>query len=126
MKQISVSLPGQEADSHRPLKISSSNLNIERFERLKEEYNFTSKSEAARYFLNLGMMSMVETDPRHTGSGGTDEPFNPVTIRELIPEGKDNSVDISGEFWDEILRDEMLDIVEEDPEIKRDGYEAYR
>jgi len=103
------------------------NVDMKKFELLKKEYGFNSKAEAARHFLNIGMMSTIENDPRHRSStsdknGIDDSP----TIRELIPEGEENAVDITNDFWEEILRNKMLDIVESDPKIKRDGFEVYR
>jgi hypothetical protein len=98
----------------------------ETFNELKSQYNFASASAAARCFLKLGMMSAVDNDPRHMAASQTDEEFSPATIREQVPEGADNAVDMTDEFWEEILRDEMLEIVTKDPEIKRDGYDIYR
>jgi len=113
-------------DSSR-IGVQMTNVDMEKFELLKEEYGFNSKAEAARHFLNIGMMSTIENDPRHRSStsdknGVDDSP----TIRELIPEGEENAVDITNDFWEEILRNEMLDIVESDPKIKRDGFEVYK
>lgn len=98
----------------------------ETLDELKRQYNFASTSAAARYFLNLGMMSTIDNDPRHIAASQTDKEFSPATIREQVPEGADNAVDMTDEFWEEILRDEMLDIVSEDPEIKQDGFNIYR
>jgi hypothetical protein len=33
---------------------------------------------------------------------------------------------MSDELWEEKLRDEIMDIVSEDPELDRDGFEVYR
>ena len=113
-------------DSSR-IGVQMTNVDMKKFELLKKEYGFNSKAEAARHFLNIGMMSTIENDPRHRSStsdknGIDDSP----TIRELIPEGEENAVDITNDFWEEILRNKMLDIVESDPKIKRDGFEVYR
>jgi hypothetical protein len=72
------------------------------------------------------MMSAVDNDPRHSTASQPSEEFSPVTIRQLIPEGTENAVEMTDEFWEQILRDEMLDIVSDDPEIKRDGFKIYR
>lgn len=96
------------------------------FDELKKQYGFTYDSEAARCFLKLGMMSAVDNDPRHSTTSQTGEEFSSVTIRQLLPEGAENAVDMTDEFWEQILRDEMMDIVKDDPEIKRDGFEIYR
>ena len=97
------------------------------FNKLKEQYGFAKDAQAARTFLKLGMMSIVDNDPRHSmPSEADDKGADPVTIRELIPEGEENAVDITDEFWAELLRERMLDIVEDDPEIHRKGFEVYR
>jgi hypothetical protein len=95
------------------------------FDELKEQYGFSYDSEAARCFLKLGMRSAVDNDPRHSTTSQSSEDFSPVTIRQLIPEGAENAVEID-EFWEQILRDEMMDIAIDDPEIKRDGLKFYK
>jgi hypothetical protein len=96
------------------------------FDELKEQYNFNSDAEAARSFLFMGMRSVVDNDPRHSTPSQAGDGFSPVTIRQLVPEGPENAVDMTDEFWTQILRDELVDIVGDDPEINRDGYEIYR
>ncbi len=122
MERIGIYFPEEE----ETLKTHLPEPDKETFDELKSQYNFTSASAAARYFLKLGMMSTVDNDPRHMAASQTDKEFSPATIREQVPEGADNAVDMTDEFWEEILRDEMLDIVSEDPEIKQDGFNIYR
>ncbi|WP_135807437.1 hypothetical protein [Halorussus marinus] len=122
MDALVVNLPEQDDKIGTELP----NPDREMFDKLKEQYGFSTDAEAARIFLKLGMMSTVNNDPRHSISSETGGEFSPVTIRELVPEGMDNAVEITDEFWDQILRDEMIDIVENDPEIHRDGLEIYR
>jgi hypothetical protein len=122
MERIQITLPEQE----EIIKTGFPDPDKKVFDELKDQYNFASDAAAARFFLNLGMRSTVDNDPRHMAASQTDEEFSPTTIREKVPEGADNAVDMTGEFWEEILREEMLGIVTEDPEIKRDGYDIYR
>jgi len=95
------------------------------FDELKDQYGFASDAEAARCFLKLGMMSAVDNDPRHSTISQSGEEFSPVTIQQLIPEGAENAVE-ADEFWEQMLRDKMIDIAIENPEIKRDGLKFYR
>jgi hypothetical protein len=113
--------------------VSLSEMDYEKLEELKEQYGLKNKSAAVRYFTNLGMRSAVENDPRHSTTEDTEsqqeepqESYRPPTVRELIPEGEENSLDMSDELWDEKLRDEIMDVVSEDPQINRDGFEVYR
>ena len=122
MENLDITLPEQG----ERIKTRLPEPDREMFDELKDQYNFSSDAEAGRFFLQLGMRSTVDNDPRHTAAPQTDEDFSPVTIRELVPTGTDNAVDMTGEFWEEILRSEMPEIVTEDPEIKRDGYDIYR
>lgn len=122
MERVTVTLPQQGEEAY--LRLGEPDMDT--FEELKEQYGFSSKSEAGRCFLKLGMMSAVDNDPRHSTTSEVGEEFSPVTIRQLIPEGDENAVDMTDEFWQEVLRDEMVDIVEDDPEIKRDGFKIYR
>lgn len=104
MKKVQITLPEQgdiiSAKVPEPDK--------EQFDELKEQYNFTTDSEAARCFLKLGMMSVVDNDPRHATQSETTEDDSTVTLRELVPEGADNAVDMTDEFWEQILRDKMI------------------
>lgn len=122
MDQVTITLPEQDDRIYTQLP----EPDMEVFNKLKEEYGFVKDAEAARTFLNLGMMSIVDNDPRHSVSKADSGGFDPVTIRELVPEGEDNAVEVTDEFWDEVLRGQMLDIVEEDPEIHRSGLNIYR
>lgn len=122
MEGISIYLPEEE----ETLETQLPEPDKEVFDELKDQYNFTSDAAAARHFLILGMKSAVDNDPRHTTASQTDEELSSPTIRDLVPEGADNAVDMTEEFWAKILRDKMLEIVTEDPKIKRDGYDIYR
>jgi hypothetical protein len=122
MERLAITLPEQDdrINTHLP------EPDMKNFNKLKEEYGFGSSAEAARTFLKLGMMSIVDNDPRHSVSKADSGGFDPVTIREVVPEGEENAVEVTEEFWDEVLRNQMLDIVEEDPEIHRSGLQIYR
>jgi hypothetical protein len=120
--ELTITLPQQGERLKTELKEPDKDM----FDELKEQYGFTHTSQAARCFLKLGMMSAVDNDPRHSTASQPSEEFSPVTIRQLIPEGTENAVEMTDEFWEQILRDEMLDIVSDDPEIKRDGFKIYR
>jgi len=91
-----------------------------------EELGFSSMSEAARYFLTLGMHAFPKTDPRNKTDNTSDTDFEPLTIREIIPEGEENALSLrDGEVIDEIdkhLADELM----RDPEITQDGWEVWR
>lgn len=93
---------------------------------LAEEYGFPSRSAFLRCMIRMGMNSLVENDPVEANQRSKTQDDTAVTIRDLIPEGEENAVDMTDEFWDEILRDQMLDIVEQDPNIERSGYKIHR
>jgi len=102
--------------------ITSTELQLNELDEAAERYDFASRSEAARFFLNLGMRSFVANDPRNQSRSEEDDA---VTIRELIPEGKENAISIRDEL-PKLIDDNILDIVDNDPEIKREGWEVYR
>lgn len=98
----------------------------ELFEEMIEEYGFRSKSEAARAFLTLGMNVMLDADPREHGTSySNSSDYDPVTIRELIPQGSENAVDVRDELID-IIDGKLPEVVQEDPEITQEGWEVYR
>ena len=119
--RIGITLPEQG----EKIQVSVPEPDKDTFDELKEQYGFTHDSAAARCFLKLGMMSAVDNDPRHSTTSQSSEEFSPVTIRQLIPEGAENAVEID-EFWRQTLRDKMMDIAIDDPEIKRDGLKFYK
>lgn len=113
----------------QPLTFSISDVDMKEFEEKMEQYGFAKKSRAARYFLNIGMKSIAQNDPRNTRSNNeptkSGDSYRPVTIREFIPEGKENSLDIRDELLSEIEGD-LLDICRNDPEITVDNFQVYR
>lgn len=98
----------------------------EEIDKKAEKNGFPSRSAYLRTMFRLGENTLIEQDPTKKSSTAETQDDNSVTIRELVPEGQENAVDMTDEFWEEILRDEMLNIVEQDPEIKRDGYDIYK
>jgi hypothetical protein len=114
-----------EEDGHG-LSIYPNHLQWDRFHQLKDHYNFSSNASAARYFLNIGMLSVEKNDPRNNNSEQADNQSDSApTIREFVPEGRDNAVDLKDDL-PEVIRENMLDIVESDPKINRDGFEVWR
>jgi len=91
-----------------------------------EELGFSSMSEAARYFLTLGMHAFPETDPRNKTSDPSGSNYEPLTIREIIPEGEENALSLrEGEVLDEIDK-YLADELARDPEINQDGWKVWR
>ncbi|NGM71571.1 hypothetical protein G6M89_21745 [Natronolimnobius sp. AArcel1] len=91
-----------------------------------EELGFSSMSEAARYFLTLGMHAFPETDPRKKTADSSDRDYKPLTIREIIPEGEENALSLrNGEVLDKIDK-HLADELTRDPKINRDGWEVWR
>lgn len=104
-------------------KIGFTTIEKEELETLAEEYGFPSLSAFLRYMVHLGMNTVVEQDP--TKQLQDERDHDAVTIRELIPENKENAIDVRDELPDK-FEDNVLDIVDEDPQINRDGWLVYR
>jgi len=90
-----------------------------------EELGFNNLSEAVRYFITIGMHAFEETDPRNSSYDDVSE-YNPLTIRDVIPEGRENALNMrEKEVMDAI--DEMLaKEISADPEIQQEGWEVWR
>ena len=90
-----------------------------------EEYGFPSRSAFLRCMVELGIQNLTkdylqdESDTQDSGG------IEAKTIREMVPEGEENAVDVRNEL-PEMIENELLDIVDQDPEIKRSGWEVYR
>lgn len=97
----------------------------ERYEEFVKEHEFSSRAEGLRYLLNLGLRSAIQNDPT---ASDQDEAAkieeSAATIRDFIPEGEENKIDMKDEL-PEIIKNEILDVVEEDPKINRDSFEVY-
>ena len=116
--------PTKAANRDKTAKVSFNKVEWDRFEQLKEEYGFKSNAGAIRYFLNIGMRSIVDTDPRNNTKTADGQSTAPK-IRDYVPEGRENAVDLKDEL-PEIIAAEMLDIVEADDQIKRDKFEVWK
>lgn len=91
-----------------------------------EESPYPNRSAAIRSLVFLGMFTYAHNNPfENSPSEESEDGFSPVTIRELIPEGHENSVDLKSDL-PEIIDNELLRIVQEDPMIHLDGWEVYR
>ena len=93
------------------------------------EYGFPSRSAFLRCMVELGIQNLTkdylhdENDPEDCSQEVRDSEAK--TIREMIPEEKENAVDVRNELPG-MIEEELLDIVDQDPEIKRSGWEVYR
>lgn len=113
-------------DAPEEVHVSFASLDYELFQQRIEEYGFSNKSQAFRYFLNIGMRSVVENDPQNSRSNQTTDQSNTTTIEEYVPEGKENALNIrDGEVIDAI-ENNILEIVDDNPNLNRDGFEVYR
>lgn len=119
--------PKKAAERDRGNQISPTVTQIEweRFEELRDQYGFTNDSQAARYFITIGMKSIVQNDPRSKSDQSDGNEVTGPMIRDFIPEGEENAIDLYKEVPQEI-RENMIDIIQEDPEIKRNKNEVYR
>lgn len=117
-------MPDPDPDRDGYIGYRGNDPHVDRITELKEEYDFPSRAAFLRCMVQLGMNSMVQNDPRNKKRIGNpgDEP---VTIRELVPEGKENSVDLREEL-PTIIEEKLLDIVDEDDQINRDGWSVWK
>lgn len=118
--------PSSDPDSqytNRTLAITEATL-----EELQEEmkkHGFNNRSEALRYFLTLGMNSFVETDPRNKRAQNGDEGYTPLTIREILPDNKEDALDLrEEEILDEIDK-RLPEEIAEDPKIAQEGWKVW-
>lgn len=91
------------------------------FQRLVDN-NFKNEAQAARKLITIGMHAFIEHDPRNQHQESTDDA---VAIRDYIPEGKENAIDVREELIEDI-EDDLLTIVSDDSEVNLDGWKVYR
>lgn len=106
------------------IDIKTSEPNKKEIEEKAEQLGFENFSQACRYFINIGMHSFQETDPRRDLDEGTSN-YTPLTIRDVLPDEKENALNMrDGEVRDAI--DELLaEEISQDPKIKQEGWEVW-
>jgi hypothetical protein len=123
-----ITIDPKKGDGGLDKSINFDMVNKEEFHEKMDSYGFSTKARAARYFINIGMRSIVENDPRIESSRSSQaerDNYSPKTIRDFIPEGEENAVDIRDELLEKI-EDEILNICREDPEINIDNWEVHK
>lgn len=105
--------------------VSFTTIRGEKIENMQEEYGFPSRASFLRCMVELGIQNFTREyvqDEDDSQSVGESEA---TTIREMVPEGEENAVDLRDEL-PEIIEADLLDIVDKDSEISRSGWEVYR
>ena len=92
---------------------------------LEEEYGFPSRSAFLRCMVQLGIENLTKEYVQEEEENQNVNSSDAKTIREMIPEGEENAVDVRNEL-PEMIENDLLDIVDQDPEINRSGWEVYR
>lgn len=102
---------------------------LETIDKFVAETRFPSRAAAIRSLVILGMREYALDDPRRSTnqeSNDSDSSFSPTTIRELLPKGEENAISLKEDELIEGIDDKLLDIIDSDPKIKRDGWDVYR
>lgn len=118
------SLHFKDADGNH-IHTSTSGQLREELEKDAEERGVTLSAIVRKYIIAGRRLSQIY-DPREQEEERKENSsragLNPV--RKRVPEGKENAISL-----DELsthLQNDVIDIVEEDDEIKRDGWEIYK
>jgi len=115
-----------DADSTQALDLPK--VTVEELDEVVEEYNFSHRSEAMRHLLRMGLHAVVTNDPRTstpTNSKPENEGPDSVELKDFVPAGKENAVDVRDELL-EVIDERLLEAVQEDPDIEMEGWEVYR
>ena len=119
--------PDEDSDNfsyQKALKMSTATK--KEIDRVADEYGFESQSQAYRYFLTIGAMAVPKLDPRNedTIPNSQDDDYHPLTLRDILPETPEEAKDIRDEVIEDFA-DEVLDEVINDPQINKDGWNAW-
>lgn len=86
---------------------------------------YTSRSAAYRAFLTIGMNAIFHMDPRSGDEGKSAEGHDPLTLRDVLPNSKENALNVrEGELLDK-LDDRLAEEIAEDPVIKQEGWKVW-
>jgi hypothetical protein len=107
------------------IHITTSAALKEELEKEAEEHGISTSALIRKYIIAGRRLSQLY-DPRERGleQENTSSKNQLNHIRQRVPEGEENAISL-----DELgkqLQDDIIDIVEQDEEIKRDGWEIYR
>jgi len=105
------------------IQASMGEVNKEELNDAIEKAGFETNAAGYRYFLTLGMNAYFETDPRNV-KHTNDDYYTPMTIRDVLPNNKQEALDIREELLDKI-EEELLAEVQNDPAIELDGWSAW-
>jgi hypothetical protein len=83
----------------------------------------TNRSALIRRYIIAGRRLSQIYDPREA-ENVTDTESKDDPIRNLVPKGKNNAISI--EELGEKVKNDIIDIVENDDQINRDGWEVYK
>jgi len=111
-----------ETDSGGTVTNRFADVHKEELTQAAKDLGFSSRAQAIRHWVEIGRKATIETDPRQN-EVNTDT--DAKTIREMVPKGKENAVDMRDELI-EIIEHEILEIVTDDDKIKKDGWKVYR
>lgn len=96
-----------------------------KIDEISDEYGFPSRSAFLRSMIELGIQNLTKEYLQYEDDTRCVSDSEAATIREMIPEGEENAVDVRDDL-PEIIEKKLLDIVDDDPEINRSGWEVYR
>lgn len=114
-------------NSDRGYSLGMTELHMEELEEFTEEYDFSTRAACARYLVQMGMHAMKAKDPRNKSSEQEGE--NPTPrITDYVPEGKENAIELRGDEDSLVdrIEDDLLEVVQSDPEVVLDGWKVYK
>lgn len=95
-------------------------------EEAAEQLGFDKTAPAIRYFLTMGINAIVETDPRgSTSTQKSDTCHDSLSIRDVLPDNKEESLNMKNDEVIEAVGEELLDEVNDDPKIRKDGWNVW-
>jgi hypothetical protein len=118
---------GFEVDGYT-LSLDAPEITVERVDKFADEYNFSTRSAALRHLISTGLQAAVMDDPRTpspTDTESEDETSESVKLKDFVPVGRANAVDVRDDLIEEI-DESLLEAVQKDPDIEMDGWEVYR
>lgn len=111
-----------ETESGETVTNRFADVHKEELTQAAKDLGFSSRAQAIRHWIEIGRKATIETDPRQNQ---TNPDTDAKTIRELVPKGEENAVDMRDELI-EIIEEQILDVVTNDDKIKKSGWKVYR
>jgi len=127
LEQVAFSIKPDEAASARSKQVGIivTEATNEELEQAADELGVSSLSIAYRYFITMGMRAVAETNPQNQSTNVDTQEYNPLRLRDVLPESEEDALNLRDGELLEALDNEIAREIEDDPMIEKSGWNVW-